>query len=166
MGSGYPGSLDVFQHLADEFDRPSAAWFNRLFDGLYQVQTELGTDPSDLGTGYTAVTDLAELLLARVRIECGKFTLTMPSDEPLYVNFRNDGQSGRPQRFTDASKMIVLVSQNPSAKGWFVGQNKTVAVEIDVDGSSVPIGFQFWRYNITSNEHTEEWYYLAWEDAL
>jgi hypothetical protein len=166
MGSSYPGSLDVFQHIADEFDRPSAPWFNRLFDALYKVQTELGADPSDLGTGYTSVTDLADVLLARARIEAGTFTIEMPSDSPVEVLFKNDGTSGRPQRFTDASKLIVLIDQNPNNKGRRTGENKDVAVEIIVDGASVPIGFSFYRFNLTAADDTEEWRYLAWEDAL
>ena len=94
---------DVLTQLVDEFDLPQAGWFNTMLRGLWQAEKDLGTDPSDLGTGYTAVTDLANLFLAAARMEFGIFTIDLPSDTAIEVTFQH------PERFTDETKMVVFI---------------------------------------------------------
>ena len=160
MGSEYPTQPDVLPILADEFDRPKAAWFNRLFDALFKVQTELGADPTALGGAWSAHADMTSILAAFGVMEWGQFTVNLPQDSPVEVNFMNAG------RFTEAANIIVLVRRVFTDKGRRIGENLDIAVDVE-PATGTPTGFKFYRRNLTSASEREETYqYLAWEDTL
>jgi len=159
MSSSYPSAPDVLPHLADEFDRPRAAWFNALFGGLRALQVELGADPSDLGTGYAANADLAALMTKLAAIEMGKFDLERPTEIPLQVKFLH------PERFSSASKLIVLVIKSTTSKGRQIAEDLDHALTIDTTAGA-PVGFSFYRRGMASGETLETYYYLAMEDKL
>ena len=160
MGSSYPGEPDVFPKLVDEFDRPRASWFNRLLDGIYKVQVELGTDPSALGAQWSSPTTIASILAAFSVMEWGEFEVELPEDSPVEVNFMNPG------RFTEAGNMIVLVRKVTDSKGRRLGQNLDIAADVEPSSGS-PTGFKFYRYNMTgASERVERYQYLAWEDTF
>ncbi len=160
MGSSYPGEPDVLPKLVDEFDRPRASWFNRLLDGIYRVQVELGADPSDLGAEWSSPTTLASILAAFGVMEWGEFAVDLPEDSPVEVNFMNPG------RFTEAENMVVFVRKVTDSKGRRLGQNLDIAADVE-PSSGPPTGFKFYRYNLTgAREHTERYQYLALEDTF
>lgn len=160
MGSSYPTQPDVLPTLADEFDRPKASWFNRLLDGLYRVQVELGADPTALGAAWSSHADMTSVLAAFGVMEWGQFKINLPEDSPIDVNFQNAG------RFTESANMIVLVRRIFTDKGRRIGENLDIAVDLE-PASGTPTGFKFYRYNLTAaSERDEEYEYLAWEDTL
>ena len=160
MGSSYPAQPDVLPALADEFDRPKASWFNRLLDAAYRIQVELGADPTALGAAWSSHADMTSLLAAFGVMEWGRFSISLPEDSPVEVNFMN------PSRFTEAANLIVLVRRVLTTKGRRIAQNFDIAVNVE-PASGAPTGFKFYRINLTTaSERDEEYEYLAWEDTL
>ena len=160
MASSYPGAPDVLPRLVDEFDRPRASWWARLFDGLVAVETELGTDPTSLGAAWSTFADIAALLLEFSRMEAGTFTVDYPEDDPVEVKLQH------PERFTDENKMIVFLFKNTTSKGRRIAENFRWNTVITTDGGGDPDGFQLWRRNMSgfTDNFTEEWFYLAIEE--
>lgn len=160
MSSQYPEGLDVHLRPEDEVDTPDAGFFNMLFSGMRAIQETLGTDPSDLGTGFSAFTDIAGILKALSRVEIGRFTITRPLEEPIFIPFASGTN-----RFTDDAKTIVVCARVNDGAGRVVPQNIRYSAVVQNSGG-VPNGFDFRRWLMDDGDNTEDWVYLAMEDAL
>lgn len=186
MSSDYPSKLDVFRRLENEYDELTAAQVNRLMSGIVNLQTELGTDPSNPGAAWPTYTNVKGLLEDLFRIEQGTFKVTVPQTN-LYTNgvdidFASTG------RFDDADKLYVHVAYSGGPR---VGENTRIGtipnsqpslggvpnanptmVYGDIGGisdyvnirtsGSTPIGFTY-RASIFRNTEEQEWefWYLA-----
>lgn len=158
--TAYPAAPDVFLEPIDEYDRPRASWWNRLFSAVQAIEVELATDPSDIGTGYTANASIAELLGRRLAIEVGDFEVEYPNDDPVQIDFVNPG------RFATAANLVVFVAKINDSKGRRVGGDFKLSTVVRTSGGS-PIGFDFYRRNMTTRDQAAERFrYFAWEDAL
>jgi len=158
--TSYPGAPDVFLEPVEEFDRPRAAWWNRLFSALRAIQVELAVDPSDLGSGYTANVDIAELLGRRLAVEVGTFEVEYPADAPVQIDYVN------PSRFATAANHVVFVVPVKGTKGRRIGENLKLSSVIRTSAGA-PIGFDFYRRNMTTRTgEPEAFHYFAFEDAL
>jgi len=154
----------VLPRLNEGLDAPGAQWWNDLFTQLRTVEQTLGTDPSNLGSAWSTFADVAAILKALMRIEVGEFELEYPEDSPTPIYF------GSQNRWTDKSKIIVLVRFVGSGDGRWVPPDCNLDVDVfdpasDPGGNNM-WGFNFVRYYMVNATKTEKFQYLAWEDTL
>jgi len=163
MASSYPSLLDVFMRLADEFDRLTATQLNAMLDAPSKIQAELGADPYTFtGTIWQSYSDVADVVERISRMEAGEFEVELPSDDPVYVEFKN------PSRFTEAGDMIILIQVDRPGKSRKVWDNWDESVEL-VPASGSPTGFNYHRKGLTNESNNGKSFtvrYLAIEDDL
>ncbi|KAA3609375.1 MAG: hypothetical protein DWQ01_08565 [Planctomycetota bacterium] len=158
-GSAYPESPDVFMVQADEYDKPKAAFWNALLEAPVRVQEALGINPKDPGPGRGPFANLGALLKQLGRIEVGKFSIEYPADAPLPIDFV------APERFSDPTRIIVIVLKETTSKGRRIGSDYRVNTVIRTDAGA-PVGFDFYRSKMDTKDGSEEFIYLAMEDSL
>lgn len=164
----FPSSLDVLMTLADEQDRPGAAWFNRLFHGLYKAEETLGTNPSDpnrgSGTAWNSgnkYADVQTFLSKLPTIEVGTFEIDGSTEAPLEIDFVNAS------RFTTSANIFIFAYIENDAKKWTAHKYGNSVMSIREDGGS-PVGFNFYRRKMDRNDfdRQETWVWIAMENSL
>ena len=166
--SDFPTSLDIMTTLVDEMDRPSAAWFNRLFHGLYKAEATLGTNPSDpnrgSGTAWNSgnkYTDVKTLMSKLPTVEVGRFEIDGTTEAPLEIDFINAS------RFTTSANIFIFAYIENDAKKWTAHKYGNSVMSIRESGGD-PIGFNFYRRKMDNSDfdRTEEWVWIALENTL
>lgn len=166
MSSVYPDSLDIFTRLVNEYDKPTANWWNQLFSAIYNIEVALGTDPSDLGTGFGSFTSIADVLSNFAKVEAGEFELEIPANDPTRVLFA----SGE-DRWDVGNDMIVLCNMKLNKTGRKVSPLARHTARVVLGPGGDPYGFDFYRTDMdnasgTIEGRTEVWSYLAIEENM
>lgn len=168
--SEYPDSLDVLTTLVDGFDNATADWFNRLFQGTWNIENVLATNPSDPNRGsgsawnggakYTDVKTLVQKLGA---IEVGKFEISFPTESPASINFVDAS------KFSDKTKLFIQCVMLAKGKGFSIPQFRQHRINI-LETAGSPTGFEFYLrgMNSSSSENWPDvtWLYFAYEEKL
>jgi len=160
--SEYPDSLDVLTTLVDGFDPATADWFNRLFQGTWNIEGTLATNPSDPNRGAGSAwnggskyADVATLISKIGAIEVGKFEIEFPTESPLSINFVTAS------KFTTAANMIVVCIKEDNGKGFGIGEFVQHRVSI-IESAGDPTGFEFYRRGMDDGDISEDWQDEAW----
>jgi hypothetical protein len=163
--SQFPTSYDILTRLAEGVDRIDSDWWNALAESLYQAQVALGADPSALGSAFASHTNLAQINTKLARMEYGRFRVSVPFENPTTVYFASGTT-----RFTDKTKMIVMLTRMPNDEGPNIAKYSRTSVVIQDNGiSGTPDRFDMYHADWTGasgTTGTETWYYLAIEEDL
>lgn len=163
--SQFPTSYDILTRLTDGVDRIDSDWWNTLAEGLYQVEVALDADPSVLGAAWATYTNLLGINTKLARMEYGRFRITMPCEAPVTVYFASGTT-----RFTDKTKMIVLMTRMPNDEGPNIAKYSRTSVQVQDNAiSGTPDRFDLYHSDYDGSAGTvgtETWYYLAIEEDL